>query len=205
MLKSELQNKRITEKVNCNMLVFLLAAFLLSLVLCSDSSKPSSPHEEDRLQLQLHNTKFTTTYLKPRELKSKKGLPDGLLPYGFIINTNEVIIPKKIIVKAQTLSIPKTAKALLITIPKSKGKRFSQDIQISPLPYTGLQQFEFHNVKLKEDHIPIFLQYVDTPVVKRGKNAKLGSEHHSSSKTTSSKHLTPQALLKTWRKRLKIV
>ena len=187
------------------MRVFLLAAFLVSLVLCSDSSKPSSPHEEDRLQLQLHNTKFTTTYLKPRELKSKKGLPDGLLPYGFIINTNEVIIPKKIIVKAQTLSIPKTAKALLITIPKSKGKRFSQDIQISPLPYTGLQQFEFHNVKLKEDHIPIFLQYVDTPVVKRGKNAKLGSEHHSSSKTTSSKHLTPQALLKTWRKRLKIV
>ena len=152
------------------------AALLLPLILCSDSSKPSSTREE-RLQIQLHNSKTTTTFLKPLDLKNKEGWHEDLLPYGFIINTNEVT-PRKITVENQTLGIPQNAKALLITVPKSKGKLYSQDIQITSLPYFGLQLLEFQTMKLKENHVPIYLQFADTPVIKLGqmKTPKLHNE-----------------------------
>ena len=84
----------------------------------------------------------------------------GLLPYGFFINTNRVKCDK-LIVKKQTLNIPKNAKALLLTLPKHKGEEFCQDIQLTPLP---LQLSKFKDVILKKHHVPIYLQVGETTV-----------------------------------------
>ena len=138
---------------------FLLGALLVPFVLCCDS--PSTSPSKHAVQIQLHKSQTTTTYLNPLDLKSSEDLPE-LLPYGFIINTNEVI-PRKIIVKDQLLNIPKNAKALLLTLPKHQEEKFCQDVQITSLP-NGLQFPEFQNIVLKETHVPIYLQFTATPV-----------------------------------------
>ena len=141
---------------------FLLSLFL-PLVLCSDSSAPSSPTIDKAMKVKLNNSKITNIFLKPLNLKSRDDRHANLLSYGFIISTNDIVVPKKLTVKSQTLNIPKNAKALLLTLPKHQGKEFCQDIQITSYPYSDAQLPEFQKITLKKQHIPIYIQFADTP------------------------------------------
>ena len=137
---------------------FLCSALFLPFVLCSDSLAVSSPSEHE-VQIQLHNMKTYTTSLKPLDLKIRDD-KNGLLPYGFIINTKRVN-SETIIVKNQKFDIPKNAKALILTLSKHQGKEFSQDIQLTPFT---LQPPEFKDVTLKKFHVPIYLQVAERAV-----------------------------------------
>ena len=147
---------------------FFLNVLLLPFVHCCDSPKASST--EHVVQVQLHNSPTTTTFLNPLDLKSKRQEQKELLPYGFIINTNEVV-PKMLIMKNHMLSIPKSAKALLVTLPKSQQEEFCQDIQITLFPDLPLP--EFQKETLTDYHVPIYLQYAETAAqVQRGQKVK---------------------------------
>ena len=154
------------------MRLFLCSALFLPFVICSDSLAVSSPSEHE-VQIQLHNMKTYTTSLKPLDLKTRDD-KNGLLPYGFIINTKRVN-SETIIVKNQIFDIPKNAKALLLTLSKHQGKEFSQDIQLTPFT---LQPPEFKDVMLKTFHVPIYLQVAERAVqVEHGQEQEPG--HHS--------------------------
>ena len=136
-------------------------ALLLPFILCSNSLS-AFPSPESRVQIYLHISKTATIFLHPLDLERKEDFP-GLFQYGFAINTHK-IIPKKITVSNQTLNIPMGAKALLLTLPKRQEEGFCQDIQLVPFPLPSRLLPEFQSKKLKEYHVPIYLQFAETPV-----------------------------------------
>ena len=136
------------------MRIIQCAALLLPLFQCANIPKASS--SEQKVKILVHDSKTTTAYLNPLDLMSKKDLP-GILPYGFVINTNRVT-SEDIIVNKQRISIPKNGKALLLTLSNHKGEEFYQDLQLTALP---LQLSKFKELNLKEFHVPIYLHYAE--------------------------------------------
>ena len=143
--------------VNCSMLSLLCAAFLLPSILCSKFENSLS---EGKLKIRLPRSQTTSTKLIPLDLSSQNR-PDNIYDYGFILDTNEEI-PSEIIVEKHTLTIPKDAKALMLTLSKHKGESSHSDIQIST--YNGEHLFEFEKMILKDNHIPIYLQLANSSV-----------------------------------------
>ena len=134
-----------------------------------DADSPMASTTQDNVQIQLHNCMTIAAYLKPLDLTSVGDLP-GLLPYGFIINTNRVTSEKIIVNRRQKISIPKNAKALLLTLTKHKGEDSCQDIKLTPFT---LQPPTFKEVSLEEYLVPIYLQSVEAPVqVEHGRKQK---------------------------------
>ena len=163
---------------------FFHSTLLLPFALCSISPPNTSTTPDDLVQVYLPISELDTTYLHPIDLKSKNDFP-GLLHYGFIINAR-YRKPRKIIVRNQTLEIPKNARALLLTLPNRQEEDLCSDIQLTLFPYRDLLlpelrnlllqanhtpqniQFtplpEFRNLRIEKYHVPIYLQYADTPV-----------------------------------------
>ena len=166
------------------MRVIQCAALFLPLFLCADPPKGLST--DDKVQIQLHNDKTHITYLKPLELKNKDKLPDGLLLYGFIINTDSVY-SRTIKVKNQEINIPKNTKALLLTLSKDQGEEFCQDIKLTPFT---LKLPEFKDVMLKEYHAPIYLQFAEPPV-QAEQGRKQDSRHHTEKEENISDNQSP--------------
>ena len=139
-------------------------ALLLPLALCSNSDTSSS---EDFVQIQLFRSKTSSLNLIPIDLKSGQDQPEGLLDYGFIIDTKESC-PTEIIVEQQTLKIPMNAKALLVTLSKHEGK---YDIHLSS--YLAPEFYEFKGMTLENHHVPIYLQLISVPAkAKHGQKQK---------------------------------